>query len=423
MEHETLVGCDWLTVRCTIGWERNPQPLFESLESSKRLASESGLKSTLCEPPGYPPLLVGKAGHRSGATVYDYVVWIGQLKVSLSRNECIVEASGAAMTQAGWCLLEVWAEALHLLAQYGIVIHETNVSRVDLFADVDTPWQTFLTAFDAGQVFCRSSHNECIASVTAEQLCHDVETAWSDGEAAVVAAVRSAMHRGLQLALTEVDDVLRSTDIGRYQVRAGTSGTLYFGKSSIRCRMYDKSAEVAREPDRQRVMREQWGNHDRQVTRIEFQVRREAMLKRGILSMDDLAIHAGALHEYLMTQWLIIRTPGTRKNSERRGFSPEWSAACDSVRKAYHETRPFVHRAIPVQPAQKLVRQAVGCLKSAVAALCGTPDKVEQVITAAVSIVTNELQEQRGVVDDVRLRSHLRQLRAVGATVPVWGIR
>jgi hypothetical protein len=116
---------------------------------------------------------------------------------------------------------------------------------------------------------------------------------------------------------------------GRYICRAttkrhfsGSGTTVGIGQAPLMCRIYDKLAEVKLKANPikalgMRVFR--WGRIiPDQATRVEFELRREALKSRGIDSVEDYYAKRSDLVHYLTSQWLrFTETPVDRENNNQ----------------------------------------------------------------------------------------------------------
>ncbi|MDO4570795.1 MAG: hypothetical protein Q4D38_10450 [Planctomycetia bacterium] len=117
--------------------------------------------------------------------------------------------------------------------------------------------------------------------------------------------------------------------------------------SPIMFRTYDKVNEV-------------WGNSERkylalakrfdeageryistnQVTRFEFEMRRDFLKELGIDTFQDLDEKGGALVNYLCT-WIRFNSTRVEGHSEREVVMPEWNSVREMFHVVFGESRPF----------------------------------------------------------------------------------
>lgn len=166
-----------------------------------------------------------------------------------------------------------------------------------------------------------------------------------------------------------------------YICRANTHKSIYsngvtigFGSAPLSLRIYDKLAEVKLKanPTKRLAMKEyRWnGKEPGKATRIEFELRREALKKRGIDSVSDYFQKRAALTEYLTSKWFrLTETPVNRKgnNQSKKKTSFLW----ERVRKGFVEWAGNSGKET-LEPLRKenadvskMVKQAFGVLKSA----------------------------------------------------------
>jgi len=142
--------------------------------------------------------------------------------------------------------------------------------------------------------------------------------------------------------------------------RFDSNGTThYFGKSPLFLRIYDKKAELeAGRPDRYDSYFNLTNFDQEAVTRVEYQVRAEALMKRGISHAGQLFALLPQLEAYLVREWFWI--PRTRNKNDNT-YSPFWSEVVDLVDEYYNLS--------PIEKAsadcEKLRRSAFSVLASA----------------------------------------------------------
>ena len=101
--------------------------------------------------------------------------------------------------------------------------------------------------------------------------------------------------------------------------------TCYFGDkdSPIRLRIYDKSLEVQRGGVKDWFI-PLWGiEENRNVWRIEYQIRRAVLKQFGVNSLSDLYSRIGGIWENFTTEWFSLRLKDNEK-TERRTTHPFW---------------------------------------------------------------------------------------------------
>jgi hypothetical protein len=102
----------------------------------------------------------------------------------------------------------------------------------------------------------------------------------------------------------------------------GSVQTFTFGRDDVVLRVYDKVAEIREESDKTWMFKI-WGE-DRDVWRIEWQVRKNVLRRFGIRTYSDLNDLAGDLLRYLATEHdrLALKTPD--RNRSRWPLHPLW---------------------------------------------------------------------------------------------------
>lgn len=195
-------------------------------------------------------------------------------------------------------------------------VEAEKISRVDLFADVAVPVSQFVERFNAGHYITR----------------------------AVKAAEYGVFRDG----------------------REFTGFTL--GAGETRLRVYDKLRELANdEAKRQTWSALEWGDDvPASVTRVEFQLRREACKKNGMDSLDDLQRNAARVAGHLGRDWFRLAHGAFDLNHRKRAATAEcWSSAVEAMETWNHtgkEPRLFYERGRV--PVDQLYAQVAGLLET-----------------------------------------------------------
>ncbi|HTO23114.1 MAG TPA: hypothetical protein VMQ10_11615 [Spirochaetia bacterium] len=107
--------------------------------------------------------------------------------------------------------------------------------------------------------------------------------------------------------------------------------TFTFGRDAIVLRVYDKVAEVEQQSDKVWFF-VLWGQ-DRDVWRIEWQVRKDVLREFGIVTFEDLRKCQGDLLRYLCEEHTTLRAPNEDQNRSRWPVHPLWRALQATVRE------------------------------------------------------------------------------------------
>lgn len=104
----------------------------------------------------------------------------------------------------------------------------------------------------------------------------------------------------------------------------GAQQSFQLGQGDVVVRLYDKVAEI-NQASGKLWFYELW-KQQQDVWRIEFQVRRQELKKRGIKTLDDLKDHQGDLLRELCTRHTTLRVPTGDRNRARWPLHPLWTA-------------------------------------------------------------------------------------------------
>ena len=113
----------------------------------------------------------------------------------------------------------------------------------------------------------------------------------------------------------------RSTKDSKYR-ESGKAQTFSFGKSDIVLRIYDKIAEIKQQSSK--VWFYILWNEDKNVWRIEWQVRKPVLKSFGIYTFDELQQRQGDLLRYLSEEHDTLRKPNGDANPSRWPLHPLW---------------------------------------------------------------------------------------------------
>jgi len=143
--------------------------------------------------------------------------------------------------------------------------------------------------------------------------------------------------------------------------------TVYFGMSTLRCRIYNKAVEVARDEKKRQIMAARRAGFGNDCVRVEFQLRRAQLRLFGVESLEDwLSLRAGIV-AYLTSDWLrITEEIRDRTHTTRAALSPFWRDVQGAFKRAFGEASEVVRREFKTEwMPEDLGKQALGCLVSA----------------------------------------------------------
>jgi hypothetical protein len=170
------------------------------------------------------------------------------------------------------------------------------------------------------------------------------EALWHEGLSALLARIQQWMA-SVRLETTRTETVARADwafdlelkeldfDSNSFVSRAaayqenglhGVAQTFRRGRGDIVVRVYDKVAEITQASGKV-WMFPIWGQSTN-VWRIEFQVRRPALKRYEVSSLDDLALHQGRMLQDLARKHTTIRLPTLDTNRSRWPLHPIWKA-------------------------------------------------------------------------------------------------
>jgi hypothetical protein len=178
---------------------------------------------------------------------------------------------------------------------------------------------------------------------------------------------------GISLPFLEQHSITRSRKSTHF-MNGKALETLYIGSPSgpVQVRIYDKSREILK--SRKDWFKEIWGEElEKDVWRVEFQVRRPALKQFGIRSVDDLLVWLASMWLYLTNKWFSLKLLDDL-NTSRRTFHPWWKAIQEIASKFGHvQDIERIVRPGGQANSEFYLRRAAGCFLT-YAAILGFAD-------------------------------------------------
>lgn len=290
-EMDNWVGAeDWLQYCLYVEWDKNWPDLNNRLKRAKEDAAVEGA------PPGFCDIYfmggsatVSPSGVPEGGVYFAYKLTYEEVSVLIAERESPhktfpsvrIVISGTGCLYPG--VTECYEKANRMIEALGGKIVRNKLSRVDICLDMpEVDIEPFDRAFQEDRYICR--------------------------------AVAKARH-------------------------SGTGVTVALGKSPLMCRIYDKKAEVELKANPHknlcmRVYRWKCNEMPSAATRVEFELRREALKDRGIDTVEDYYAKRADLIHYLTHNWLRFtanKVDRENKNQSKARTLPLWN----KVRKAF----------------------------------------------------------------------------------------
>lgn len=291
-EIDSWIGSeDWLEYCLYIQWNEW-ESLKQQLEKAKYFAGVENAPAELIQIPFWGGFaIVGPSGVREGKAGFAYKLDCEGITVLIADRELphktfpsvIVRVPGNSCLCPG--AHECYKTATRMIKALGGNIIRNRLSRIDICLDMPgVSIQEFYTPFAEDRYICRSREDSVI-----------------------------------------------------FPQKGNGGMTLYFGKSPLQCRIYDKLKEIEKKanPHKQLCMRfYRWGGMPENAVRVEFELRRKALKERGIDSVEDYYAKRADLIHYLTTQWLRFtanKVDRENKNQSKSRTLPLWN----KVRKAF----------------------------------------------------------------------------------------
>lgn len=348
-------GEDTAVLSLGVTWKRDCDAIFRALGTAKE-------KAKACHsmvPVSVGDVLVGvhPSGHKSGTVYFPYRVETRGFVFFIREGRCDdvptvrVEIGSLLLMSCGG-LAHAWAECRNVLESMGGYVLWNKLSRLDMCVDLPGV---------------------------------DVDT--------------------LVRLVSDRQAVCRAREKNYHELGERFTGVTV-GHGDILVRMYDKLHEVqtAKPDPRKLELLEafRWGGPQECAARVEFQLRREALKSLGVSCIRDYLQKRGELLRYLTSDWfrLVDEVPDRENNNTgRAGLHPLWVHVCEKFQAWAGTASTAARRAgrrLSRDPV-RLVKQAIGCLMSAVSDLVEGRDMLssEFVIKASecVEFILNDTPE------------------------------
>lgn len=331
------------------------------------------------------------------------------------RSNCMVQFYGGAMLRLGWDAKTAFEAARELIQATHGKIHHHSIARLDLFIDlpgVKSKW--FTDRAEKGKFVKRASMCDKFYMTDDFGCCELISKVWERGRSAVHKAVDYWFDQGKEKTLEAVRKELQrgSMDVISYGAAEKGRG-VQFGRGSKLIRIYDKIAQLERfHPERLPVMREAWGTDEATpVTRVEIQLRGDAMRRWGVTTVWDLSTHQTSMVRYMTSEWLVLLSKYDGKNKDRRRIHPVWRKLQKQFVHVFEggRRRLVAPRHKPDERTTKrMVKTAIGLLKSASGRLYGACMDVNEFRRALHQMIEQGVR-MCGGFDDV-YTGHLEKL-------------
>jgi hypothetical protein len=180
-------------------------------------------------------------------------------------------------------------------------------------------------------------------------------------------------------AINENRVVCRAKRFSLTGVMNGEIETFYLGsaKSNTRLCVYDKVAELLKDPLKAKNYFERWGliRWPDCCTRYEWRMDSESLRdNHGISSADEFFESLQTVVFYLMSGWYRECVVVDRDHCDRAEIHPEWKTITETSVGFFDGKKPRRRCVIPIPCATALLKQAAGCLAAAAASLGVLPE-------------------------------------------------
>lgn len=235
---------------------------------------------------------------------------------------------------------DVVAEVEEVLRAMGFNIETHKISRIDLQLTLDLPFLYVAEAFKKNLIVSRVKK-------------------WRE--------IRGTVHRH------DTGEELQT----QYETFWGGSG------KTIMIRLYDKIKECFKGPDALEKLNDLYAimGVREHLTRVEFELRREWLKEYQIDTITDLYARMPEVLRYLTQDYFRVLDSEKNSHAEKQRLSPWWEDVQKKFELAFNATyegKVLERIESRVFNADALIKQALGCLKSALASVGGdTMDRTE----------------------------------------------
>jgi hypothetical protein len=301
-------GFDALVIALTLSWKHGA--FFKLLQELKALASlqkqpAPGIMKAGADVWIFNVRPHGTEGYEWLLNSHDYDIKVLQAMQPRSRPSAMIEIRSATLWRIG--AIEAIDRILRLFEGSGAVIQAAKTSRVDECLDILIP-----------------------------------ESIWKPDLAEHV--------------------VMRANDDATYRRRRVLTG-FSLGSGKLSARLYDKPLEIKTKSSKKKWMYDVWGIEDvpagGHIVRVEFQLRREALVEVGIDSIGDLINHPRSLWAYCTEHWLKIQDDAKLHHTQQKTL-PWWKTVQHGFmggQPAYPLIRAKIVNANKIQISQQLLGQ------------------------------------------------------------------
>lgn len=197
--------------------------------------------------------------------------------------------------------------------------------------------------------------------------------------------------------LSQARMVTRATKVAYYYAHRSLTG-IQIGTGAIVLRIYDKIREMIdkRATAKQEFFAEKWGGDHPAITRIEFQVRRDALREMfpDSLTFDELAANLPRIWRYLTEDWFrhTARAVDRANNNQSRETTSDFWQEIQNAFDHQAEKCARVKR-IKVFNLRALVEQAGGIMATIVAGLGVAYDDTFSMVATVQETITAQVQK------------------------------
>lgn len=373
--------------------------IVEELETIKAIAQERK-KSVFHKMRGHVLEVQGTGEGKAGPYFSVVFNWEG-LRIAVSKSDpdkaanFYVTAQGACMLAHQFNAWEVYDKVKSLITDLGLEVQKETITRLDLQCDIiGQHVSAFVEYYEKRSYVCRGGRfARVFESHEAQEIIEKVDEAYAVNEAEAVRILKEEYKKGYDRGRASLQELLNAKTLDVVRFGTGKNAqTVEFGKKTIKLRIYDKQAELkSQHPERLQTMLDIWGcSAKTPVTRVEFQMRSDALRSRGITTFVDAMESLGTLANYLVEKWCVIREDLDRRATKRSPIASLWNWVQHCFQLVFTEGfKPLKRRYVSprMDDASQLIKQAAGCLREAVGRVYGLRDNTQDFLNACSQLM------------------------------------
>lgn len=321
-----LHGVDTAYFSLFVSWGDLAAQVIETIRVAKgESKTETGTGHCVLE--GLEAVVQPTGTRKADGPYFEYRLSIGGFELEIRdpdrQNDqipdIVVKAGAIKCMECGNSIAAVWDAVEDVIQHLGATVELALPSRVDRFFDLALDFGTMFEAFEANDLVCRGRRKDAFGMIERK--------------------------------------------VTRHMMGCHPEGFSVGGDLMLRC--YDKRREVLKSADKALLLEARW-QHAGPVSRVEFQLRRDALKSRGIVTVLDLIEQWERMSAYLVKCWASFREGAgqDRRNLKRKPVHAFWRVLRDHTSIQRFEPIETVKREHVRRRRDQWTAQIQGCIVS-----------------------------------------------------------